>query len=309
MPAVVGDRIDEVVHVDLVPGRRPFVLREFEPEYRPFPVADLLAVLQRVGEVGAPPVEGPVSLVVGQYLADLELLTPEQDVELLAAMVRAALDAEPAAPVLVRAHPRASGRAVEAVVRRFVAEGHDVRLLPSTGLVETLYSRLDVRLVVSCFSTALLTAQAMGIRTIAVGAQAVLRRLRPFHNSNRMAVVLADLLSDAVPLEGGAARPAETDAALVDLVMAVTALAMQPAILEPMTGVLDAAVEALPARDLAVLRRYVSGERLRRLFPGLPAPAPSFRTRVRRRAARVPALRSAWRTARRARSAWSGALR
>lgn len=309
VPSVIGDRIDEVVHLDLVPGHRPFVLREFAPLYRSFPIGDLLAVLREVGRIDVAGIEGPVSVVVGQYLADLELLTVEQDAELLTQMIRAALEAEPGLPVLVRAHPRSSGRAVDGVVTAFVAEGCDVRLLPTNGLVETLFDAVDVRLVVSCFSTALFTARSMGIRTVSVGAAAVLRRLRPYQNSNRMAIVLADLLNEAVPLEGGSIRPAETDPALIDLVMAMSALSMQPGVLESMHGVHDDDVLALSRDRFAVLRRYVSIERLRRLVPALPQPAPAVGGRVRRRVARVPALRGAWRAARRMRAAWASAPR
>lgn len=309
LPATIGDRVDEVVHLDLVPGHRPFVLHEFAPEYRSFPVDDFLSVLRGVSRIDVDGVSGPVSVVVGQYLADLDLLTAEEDAELLRRMIRAALDAEPGCPVLVRGHPRSSGRAVAGVVAAFVAEGGDVRLLPTSGLVETLFDQLDVRLVVSCFSTALFTARAMGIRTMSVGAAAVLRQLRPYQNSNRMAIVLADLLHDSVPLVGGRTEPAETDQAMVDLVMAMTALSMQPGVLEQLLGVHDEAVLALSAERFAVLRRYVGIDRLRRLVPGLPGQHRSLSNRLRGRAARVPALRGAWRAANRARAAWSGAVR
>ncbi|MGT2425398.1 polysialyltransferase family glycosyltransferase [Amnibacterium kyonggiense] len=305
LPDLVGDRIDEVVHLDLVPGTTPYVLREFEPEYRSFPLDGFLRVLEAVGRVDAPPVDGPVAVVVGQYLADLELLTPEEDAALLRRMIEVATRELPDRPVLVRAHPKAASHATAAVVAGFVADGHDVRLLPTGGLVETLFTALDVALVVSCFSTALFTARAMGLRTVSVGAAAVLRNLRPYQNSNRMAIVLADLLNEAVPLRGGSLRRAESDPALVDLVVAMTALSMQPGVLEGLIGVHDAAVRALPAERFAVILRYVTAERLRRLVADLPAPRPSLAGLVRRRAARVPAIRSVYVTARRAREAWA----
>ena len=305
IPDLVGDRIDEVVHLDLVPGIRPYVLREFDPEYRSFPLDGFLRVLESVGRVDAPAIDGLVAVVVGQYLADLGLLTAEEDAALLARMIRVAVAELPGRPVLVRAHPKAAGHATAAVVAGLVAEGHDVRLLPTTGLVETLFTALDVGLVVSCFSTALFTARAMGRRTIAVGAGSVLRRLRPYQNSNRMAIVLADLLNDAVPLEGGAVRSAERDAALVDLVAAMTAISMQPGTLESLVGVHDEAVRALGPAQAAVLRRYVSEERLRRLVADLPSPRRRLQDRLRRGAARVPAVRRAYVTARRAREAWA----
>ena len=306
VPDLVGDRVEAVVHLDLVPGLRPFVLREFRPEYVAFPIEDLLGVLSAVGRVEAPPVDGPVAVVVGQYLADLGLLTPEEDAALLGRMIAVALEQLPDRPVLVRAHPKAAAHTTAAVVASFTAQGRDVRLLPTRGLVETLFDELDVAVVVSCFSTALFTARAMGVRTVSVGAHAVLRRLRPYQNSNRMAIVLADLLHLSVPLEAGPGRRPETDPALIDLVTAVTALSMQPGALEEMLGVHDAAVLALPPEQYAVLRRYVADERLRRLFPGLLAPRRSLAGRVRVRAARVPVLRSAWRVARGARAALAG---
>ncbi len=305
LPSTVGDRIDAVVHLDLVPGRTPFVLREFAPEYRPFPLDGFLRVLETVARVEPPEVDGPVSIVVGQYLADLELLTPEQDAVLLRRMIEVAAAELPGRPVLVRAHPKAAGHHVAAVVADAVAEGKDVRLLPSRGLVETLFTSLDVGLVVSCFSTALFTARASGIRTVSVGARSVLKPLRPYQNSNRMAIVLADLLHAAVPLEGGSMRAAETDEAMIGLVMGVTALSMQPGILEELHGAYDEALLVLPPARLDVVRRYVSDDRLRRLFPGLPEPERSLAGHVRRRAAHVPALRDAVRAARRARVAWS----
>jgi hypothetical protein len=120
-----------------------------------------------------------------------------------------------------------------------------------------------------------------------------------------MAIVLADLLNDAVALEGGALRPAETDPAFVDLVMGMVALSAQPGVLEALHGVYDDRVLALPPQRMTALRRYVSVQRLSRLVPGLPAApaAPGLRARLARRAARVPALRSTWRTARRVRAA------
>ncbi|GAA4754500.1 alpha-2,8-polysialyltransferase family protein [Amnibacterium soli] len=306
VPDLVGDRIDAVVHLDLVPGLQPFVLREFHPEYRSFPIDGFLDVLRSVGGVDAPPVDGPVSVVVGQYLADLGLLTQEEDAALLSRMIAVALEQAPDRPVLVRAHPKAAAHATAAVVASFTSQGRDVRLLPTRGLVETLFAELDVALVVSCFSTALFTARAMGVPTVAVGARAVLRRLRPYQNSNRMAIVLADLLHLSVPLEAGPAQRPTTDPALIELIAAVTALSMQPGSLEGMLGVHDAAVLALPPDRYALLRRYVSQERLLRLFPGLPAPRRSVAARMRGRAARVPVLRGAWRAARRARTALAG---
>ena len=299
----IGDRIRGVHHLDLVPGQSPFVLREFGPQYRSFPVEAFLRTLRETGGGSPSPNPGPVSLVLGQYLSDLDLLTPEQDAALLQRMIAVALEAEPDRPVLVRPHPRAAVRDVDSIVRGFAGSGHEVRLAPPAGLVETLYTDLDVRLVVSCFSTGLFTARALGIRTIAVGAREVLAGLEPYQNSNRVAVVLADLLNESAALDGGPIRSAETHPGLVELVVAMTSLSMQPGVLEQLVGVHDRRVIALPAEARAVLRRYVPADRLAGIVPGLgPAPVGAAQ-RLKRTVRRSAAARVLWR---RARGAWTG---
>lgn len=307
---LVGDRIRGVYHVDLVPGHAPVVLREYAPEYHAVPVEDFLGVL-RANEPhpGDRAEEGPVVLVVGQYLADLGLLTPEQDAALLDRMIAVAIEAEPDAAVLVRAHPRTAGHGQARVIARYREQGYDVRRAPAVGLVEALFTELDVRAVVSCFSTALFTARSLGIRTIAVGARELLRTLRPYQNSNRVAIVLADLLSERAPLHEGPVEPGESDQELVALVLALTSLSMQPGVLESWIGRYDAQLLALAPAQRDVVRRYVSAARLRRLVPGLPVGPARPASGLRRAARRVPLLRSGWRAARRARRAWRLATR
>lgn len=308
---LVGDRIRGVYHLDLVPGHAPAVLREYAPEYHAVPVEAFLSVLRGAQpEVREHGIDGPVTLVVGQYLADLGLLTPEQDAALLDRMIAVAIASEPEATVLVRAHPRAVALGQGRVLERYRARGYDVRPAPTGGLVETLFTDLEVRAVVSCFSTALFTARSLGIRTIAVGARELLRTLRPYQNSNRMAIVLADLLSERAPLEDGPVEPAEADQDLVALVLALTALSMQPGVLESWLGRYDEQLLALSPGQRDVVRRYVSAVRLRRIVPDLRirSARPPV-SRLRSAARRVPALRSGWRAARRARTAWRIAVR
>ncbi len=287
------------------------MLREYAPEYHAVPVEAFLAVLRTIEPAPREPAtDGPVVLVVGQYLADLGLLTPEEDLALLDRMIAVAIEVEPEAAVLVRAHPRASVRGQERAMDRYRALGYDVRPAPAVGLVETLFTDLDVRAVVSCFSTALFTARSLGIRTVSVGAREMLRTLRPYQNSNRVAIVLADLLSERAPLSGGGTEPGETDQALVGLVLALTSLSMQPGVLEAWIGRYDEQLLALSPAQRDVVRRYVSAARLRRLVPGLRiriARPPV--SRLRRTARRVPLLRSAWRAGRRARTAGRLAVR
>ena len=300
----IGDRVRGVYHLDLAPGHTPYVLREFGPRYHPFPVESFLRTTKLLH---AAPIEHevePVSIVLGQYLADLELLTPEQDAALLERMIAVALEAEPGLPVLVRPHPRAARDDVHRVVQGFSDAGAAVRLAPPAGLVETLYQELDVRLVVSCFSTGMFTARALGIRTIAVGAREVLAALEPYQNSNRVAVVMADLLNESAALEGGGIRGREPDQETIELVIAMTSISMQPGVLEALVGVHDERLAALPAERRDVVRRYIPQHHLARVAPSF-GPVPVGPTQwLGRRLRRSRAARGLWR---RARAAWVGA--
>jgi len=70
--------------------------------------------------------------------------------------------------------------------------------------------RLQPDLVVSCFSTALMTAKYLfGIEAAAVGTEILLERLTPYQNSNRIPVTIIDALLGrgyAAPAEAGAVK-------------------------------------------------------------------------------------------------------
>lgn len=135
-------------------------------------------------------------------------------------------------------------------------------------LAETLYERLRPALVAGCFSTGLLTARALyGIPVARTGTGALLARLAPYQNSNRIPLTLVDALVPDL-----AAAPGDGPGTPEDLPGLVTAVgfAMQPRILADRRE----RAEAHLARHLSEgTRHYFNRRRLTTL--GLPGGIPA----------------------------------
>ncbi|MFI9807806.1 polysialyltransferase family glycosyltransferase [Streptomyces sp. NPDC052301] len=230
---LVGTRVDRVLHLDLVPGLKPLLLTEFgvPGEIVPTPAfTKVLAELVPTAEE-LPAVEEP-ALLLGQYLSALEILTAEQEENLHVRMLKGAA-ALGHTKVVFKPHPSAPAaftRSLEQEAQRLEVE---LTVLDTPVLAEVLYQRMRPALVVGCFSTALLTAQALyGLPVARVGTELLLERLTPYENSNRVPVTVVDAL---LPELGD--RPAVTEQrsgkdveGLGALVRAV-GFAMQPKIL------------------------------------------------------------------------------
>ncbi|WP_030754314.1 polysialyltransferase family glycosyltransferase [Streptomyces griseus] len=221
-------RIRRLLHLDLVPGLTPMLLTEYGTPSALVPDDAFRAVLAEIAaDADADPAVAeavaarPTALLLGQYLAALGLLTVEEEEELHVRMLRGAA-ARGHSSIVFKPHPTAP--AGYSTVLREAAEEAGVRLtvLDVPLLAETFYERCALRLVVGCFSTALLTAAVhYGIPVARVGTGELLERLTPFENSNRIPLTVVDHL---VPgLEEGAepAVPGPAPASLTPLVRAV----------------------------------------------------------------------------------------
>ncbi|MFF4366502.1 polysialyltransferase family glycosyltransferase [Streptomyces sp. NPDC001594] len=286
----IGMRVRRVLHLDLVPGLEPLLLTEFGVRGELVPAPAVLKVFAELADLADPlpgadagTDEEPPALLLGQYLSALELMSPDEEEELHAAMVRGAHEWGHR-DLVFKPHPSAPA----AYARRARAEadrlGARLTVLDAPVLAETLYRRLRPALVVGCFSTGLLTARALyGIPVARTGTGALLDRLAPYQNSNRIPLTLVDAL---VPdLDG---PPQDPPADLPGLVAAV-GFTMQPRILPDRRP----AAEAYLARHLdPYTRRYFGRRRLTAL--GLPGGIP-------RRLAFLPRHRAVRRAAHRLR--------
>ncbi|MFC7220738.1 polysialyltransferase family glycosyltransferase [Streptomyces polyrhachis] len=226
LPQYIACRVRRLLHLDLVPGLAPLLLTEYGVPAELVPSEVFRKVLDELSE----PVEVrdarggvPTAVVLGQYLAALGILTQAEEEELLARMVRGAAAAGHTS-VLFKPHPTAPASYSRALERAAEEAGAVLTTLERPMLAETLYEQLAPRLVVGCFSTAMLTAAGLyGIPIARTGTELLLRRLRPYQNSNRVPVTIVDaVVPDVDALAGGAeAAPRRSAAELGPLLTAV----------------------------------------------------------------------------------------
>ncbi|GAA4796597.1 MULTISPECIES: polysialyltransferase family glycosyltransferase [Streptomyces] len=293
---LVGERVRGLFHLDLVPGLRPLLLAEFGAEPRVVPAGafakvvdelsdalpDLTAVAGALG--GRPPEEpgdggdGP-AVVLGQYLAALGILSRAEEEELHARMVRAVAGLGHRR-IVFKAHPAAPAAWGHRAAAEAAALGVELTVVDRPVLAEVLYRRLRPSLVAGCFSTGLLTAASLhGIDVARFGTGALLERLTPYRNSNRVPLMLVDAL---VPdLEAGASGPAAAaDERLTGLLDAV-GFAMQPQLRHDLRPSAEHFLRGAPE---AQRLRLIGRRRLTAL--GLPGGLPVPRHAVVRRAVR-----------------------
>ncbi|MET9854580.1 polysialyltransferase family glycosyltransferase [Streptomyces sp. NPDC006450] len=297
----LGMRVRRVLHLDLVPGLEPLLLTEFAVRAEAIPAAAFLKVIGELEAAAPPPLRLPPApdgtgaeapaLLLGQYLSALDLVPADEEEELHGEMVRGA-HALGHREMVFKPHPSApagySRRAEEEAERL----GVRLTVLNTPVLAETLYEGLRPALVVGCFSTGLLTAATLyGIPVARTGTGAVLARLSPYPNSNRIPLVLADaLLPDlADPAAVRSWTPPGPERVAAELAGLVTAVGftMQPKILAEHR---TAAERWLGAHLTPDTWRYFTRGRLTTL--GLPGGLPaqlSFlpRSRAARRVARL----------------------
>ncbi|WP_395364310.1 polysialyltransferase family glycosyltransferase [Streptomyces sp. YH02] len=213
----VACRIRRVLHLDLVPGLRPLLLSEYGVEPELVPDDAFRAVLAEIAEEAADDPEivrtaaaEPTALMLGQYLAALNLLTVEEEEELHVRMLRGATAAGHRS-VVFKPHPTAPVGYSTALQEEAERSGVRLTVLDGPLLAETFYERCRPRLVVGCFSTAMFTAAVYyGVPIARVGTAEVLERLTPFENSNRIPLtvvdhLVADLEEGEEPVVPGAA--------------------------------------------------------------------------------------------------------
>ncbi|MFC4530609.1 polysialyltransferase family glycosyltransferase [Sphaerisporangium dianthi] len=216
LPLEISGRITRLLHLDLLPGLTPLLLREVGVAPDPLPDAAFRRVLEDM-----PAVEGLYgeAVILGQYLSALDIVTAEEEAELHAGMLRA-LAARGHRSVLFKPHPAAGGghaRLLRGVAREL---GVDLCVAGDAVPAEVCFLALRPELVVGCFSTALMTAHRLfGIPIATMGCDVVLERLAPYENSNRVPVTIVDATVPRLAPDGSIAEPPEADLrALVEAV-------------------------------------------------------------------------------------------
>lgn len=201
LPYEVGGRLDALVHLDLLPGVRPSLLAEWDVPVRVVPneafrkvVAGLATTADADPPAAGLPAPGSYALLLGQYMASIGLVTPEEEAALHRTMVRTAAD-RGFTDVVLKPHPSAPRQGTADLAEHARTLGVTLRTAPPGVLAEQVFDAAPPGLVVSCFSTALATASAVfGLPTASVGTAMLLDRLEPYENSNRVPAVVVDAL-------------------------------------------------------------------------------------------------------------------
>ncbi|ELS55945.1 alpha-2,8-polysialyltransferase family protein [Streptomyces viridochromogenes] len=212
IPHGMSSRIARVLHLDLVPGLKPMLLAEYGVEPEAVPNDAIVEVLAQIGESGAgilaqrlPADHPPTAVLLGQYLSAIDLITQDEEEQLHIRMLRAAARAGHQ-DVLFKPHPSAPAVFNESLEAVAAELGVGLTVLNEPVLAETVFAFLRPKLVIGCFSTALMTAAAFyGIPVARVGTDLLLERITPYENSNRIPLTIIDAaLPDAEDAELGA---------------------------------------------------------------------------------------------------------
>lgn len=192
----IGARIDRLLHLDLVPGLDPLLLTEFGTPRTVIDTGAFIAVIDRLAQgqplPQAPAGDGPIALLLGQYLSPLGLVSATEEERLHVELLEAAV-ARGARRIVFKPHPSAPAELAGPLLERAAELGAGVTVFTEPVLAEVLYARARPDLVVGCFSTALATAAELyGIEVVRVGTRDLIRRLKPYPNSNRIPLVLVD---------------------------------------------------------------------------------------------------------------------
>ncbi|MGX1314065.1 hypothetical protein RKD24_004184 [Streptomyces calvus] len=287
---LVGTRVRQVLHLDLVPGLTPMLLTEFGVPARVVPTGAFLKAMDEVADASGelPPLPRDAALLLGQYLSALGILSPAEEEALHVRMLRGAVE-RGHRRVVFKPHPTAPVRFSRVLEQEADRLGVDLTVVDVPVLAEVVFARARPALVVGCFSTALFTASAFYDLPVArVGTERLLERLTPYQNSNRVPAVLADaLLPD---LEAGGGEPAAPSVEELNDLVTALGFTMQPQIHPPLRPVAERYLAAHPGPRT---RRYFKRKRLTAL--GLPGGIP-------RRLAFLPHNSTARRVVRRARA-------
>ncbi|MEU5647913.1 polysialyltransferase family glycosyltransferase [Streptomyces pseudogriseolus] len=273
---LIGTRVRQVLHLDLVPGLTPLLLGEFGAPARAIPADAFRAVAKEVAPAVTGVPEG-AALVVGERPSDRAGAEDAPHAEMVRAAARRGHDRVVFAP-----HPASPSRHAAGLRAEAGRLGVDLTVLETPVPVEALYEASRPALVVGCASAALFTASALyGLPVARVGTERPLGRLTPYHHPRRAALVLAEAV---LPGEAGGA-PAAGD---LDGLLSALAFTMRP--------------QVRPALRADAERYLAAGAWDARWFPRRRLTALGLPGGVPRRLAFLPRSRAARRVVRRVRA-------
>ncbi|MFD6277615.1 polysialyltransferase family glycosyltransferase [Streptomyces sp. NPDC060209] len=235
LPPLIGTRIRQLLHPDLLPGLEPLLLGEFGVAPRALPTPALLKVFGELADA-TPEFDAPEGVAL-LLLPESGTLPAAEEAELHLRMIRGTA-ARGHTHLVVRPHPGGPVPSVPDLRAEAGRLGVELTVadsgLPGTPvLAEVLYERLRPALVVGCASTALLTATAhYGLPVARTGTGALLERLAPYENPARIPVTIVDALlpdlADPAAVSGWSPPTGASVAEALGGLLPAVAFAMQP---------------------------------------------------------------------------------
>ena len=199
LPAQVSTRLQRLLHLDLVPGVRPLLLREHGITPIAISVDSFLKVTNAITTEAGPAglaVDGrPTAVLLGDHLTRQGWLSEDEEADLHLQMVEQTVAAG-FTELLYRPHPGARAGLTGALLDRAQSLGARLGVRDAPELIETWYASGEVDLVVGCLSTALATAAFYGVPAARVGTELLLDRLNATIDLHRMP---ATILTATVP--------------------------------------------------------------------------------------------------------------
>jgi len=205
----VAARLNQLLYLELVPGLEPILFSEYGIRDTIIPteaftsvLADYAAAHPERARLAA--LEGTVdALVVGQYLAALDLVSVEEETQLYRDMVASAAELGHRR-IVFKPHPSAPPAFADALFGVAAERGVEVSILDVPVPVEAIYAVARPEIVIGSFSTALATAALYGIRTASVGTAQIAQALPTYGDSNRVPLAITAATSDRIIERGGA---------------------------------------------------------------------------------------------------------
>lgn len=292
LPRPVFQRLTAIHYLDLVPGLQPIQLSQYAPRHVKQPLDSLREVMREALDGVRPLLSAQgwderredSAVLLGQYLAALGLITPEEETQLHVDMIDDAVD-RGYTSLIFKPHPTSGPRATSAMAEHARHRGAVLEVVDLPVSAEVLLEQLRPGLAVSCFSTSLATARyAYGTEVSAVGTELLLERVAPYQNSNRIPITLVDALAVRGMQPPADAAPDTAVGQDVQTLVEAVSYCMQP---QSVTHLRPSAEAYLSAALGTGEMRYFKRRRLTAL--GLPgaSPAPRPRPSVRRRARRA----------------------
>ncbi|MFG2297657.1 polysialyltransferase family glycosyltransferase [Streptomyces sp. NPDC048603] len=198
-------RTSRVLYLDLIPRLVPMLLTEYRIPSQPVDTRAVLGLMAELTRECRPLLDAAIpphmlqrgqdtAVLLGQYLSALNILTEEEEEQLHLRMFEAAVGMG-FRSVIFKPHPSAPSNLADTLTLAAHQAGVDFLVLDAPVLAETIFEYLKPRFVIGCFSTGLFTARSLyGIGVGQIGALEVIRRMRPYENSNRIPVTITHAL-------------------------------------------------------------------------------------------------------------------